>query len=93
MRQVVLCLACILVMPLLAIVMLGQATVGSKDRAQRMAIALDQCGNAALGGSEDETISSRAGRAKRDGKKWGYVAVWLIDGVFGKGHCAAEIGT
>lgn len=82
---------CISALPLLAILLLGWALLQS-DRALRMCIALDQCGNAALGGSEDETISSRSGRAKQEGKWWGKYAVAFIDTFFGKGHCEANIG-
>jgi hypothetical protein len=92
MRLVALCLACIAVMPLLGLLMLGQALVGSQRRALRMAVAIDQCGNAALGGSEDETISSRAWRAQQAGKLRGKVAVRVIDALFGKGHCERAQG-
>lgn len=91
-RTLLLCLACIVLMPMLAIILLCQALAGSKVRALRMCIALDQCGNAGLGGSEDETISSRAARAARDGEPWGPLAVRIIDAVFGKGHCLSSLG-
>jgi len=92
-RVLILCLACVLVMPLIAIVLLGQGLLGSKLRAMRMCVALDQCANAATGGNEDETISSRSWRAFVNGDAWGWSAVFLIDCLFGKGHChdAAEI--
>ncbi|MEQ1915228.1 MAG: phage tail assembly chaperone [Gallionella sp.] len=45
----------------------------SSPRAWHIAIALDQLANATTGGSEDETISSRAGRLKRDGRGWACV--------------------
>ena len=91
-RILLLCALCVLCMPILAVVMVGQSLIGSIDRALRMAVALDQCGNAGLGGSEDETISSRAGRAARDGEPWAPLAVALIDGIFGAGHCRASMG-
>lgn len=34
-----------------------------------------------------ETISARSWEARVKGKRWGYVAVSLIDAVFGQGHC------
>ncbi|WP_302621011.1 hypothetical protein [Cupriavidus taiwanensis] len=34
-------------------------------------IAIDQFGNALGAGDPDETISSRAGNAKRAGRRWG----------------------
>ena len=90
-RLLALSLACILAMPLLALLMLGQAAIGG-NRALRMAIAIDQCGNAALGGSEDETISGRTGRHANVGDKWAVCLQWVIDLVFGKGHCQRSIG-
>lgn len=91
-RTLLLCLACVLLMPVIAALLLGQAIAGSKVRALRMAVALDQCGNAGLGGSEDETISSRAGRAQQNGEPWAPLAVRIIDGIFGAGHCRASMG-
>ena len=35
---------------------------------------------------------SRAGRAARDGEPWAPLAVALIDGIFGAGHCRASMG-
>lgn len=45
-------------------------------------IALDQLANAILLGSEDDTISSRAWKAKLKGRAWGKIAVPIIDGLF-----------
>ena len=47
------------------------SAIGGSDRAFRVAVSNDQTLNAALAGSEDETISSRAGKAARAGKRWG----------------------
>lgn len=63
---------------------------------KRVLLAIDQLGNAILGGSEDETISSRVGRAAREGKRWGQWAQTLIDRLFElagdpPGHCARSI--
>jgi hypothetical protein len=90
-RLLVLALACIIAMPLLALLMVAQALIGG-NRALRMAIAIDQCGNAALGGSEDETISSRTGRHANAGKRWALCLQRCIDLLFGEGHCQASIG-
>ena len=49
--------------------MLAAALTGSR-RAWTLAVAHDQLANAAFGGHEDETISSRAGKAAREGKRW-----------------------
>lgn len=40
-----------------------------RRRAWCLAIAYDQLANAVFGGNEDETISSRAGRARRKGQR------------------------
>jgi hypothetical protein len=90
-RLIILALACIVAMPLLAVLMVAQAIIGG-NRALRMAIAIDQCGNAALGGSEDETISSRTGRHAIAGKRWALMLERFIDLLFGKGHCRESIG-
>lgn len=57
----------------------------------KIAIAKDQAGNAAIGGNEDETLSSRAGRAMLRGEKWGCILCKLLDYVQ-KDHCKKSIG-
>lgn len=57
----------------------------------RVAVGKDQTGNAALGGSEDETLSSRAGRAAERGERWGCVLCKILDYV-NKDHCKKSIG-
>lgn len=59
-------------------------------RAWTLAVAYDQLANAAFGGSEDETISSRAGRARRQGKRWACVLCRLLDAL-DPGHCERSI--
>jgi hypothetical protein len=54
-------------------------------------LAIDQLANALAMGSEDETISSRAWKAKVKGKAWGRAAVWVIDALFGRDHCARSV--
>jgi hypothetical protein len=49
-------------------------------------IALDQFGNALLGGAPDETISSRAGRARPLGRRWARWLCWALDKI-DSGHC------
>ena len=74
------------------LVALGAALLGS-DRAWPVAVANDQALNAALvgrSGSEDETISSRAGKAAREGKRWGCVLCRLLN-VFDNDHCQKTI--
>ena len=53
-------------------------------------ISADQFFNTVLGGNPDETISSRAAKAKPSGKKWGCVLCKLLD-KFDKNHCEKSI--
>jgi hypothetical protein len=53
-------------------------------------IALDQAFNALLGGDPDETLSSRAGKAKKDNKRWGCVLCGFLDW-FDDGHCEKSV--
>lgn len=56
---------------------------------KQVLIALDQLGNALLGGHADETVSARAWRL-RARAPWGAVR-WMIDWIFfwEAGHCEA----
>lgn len=63
----------------------------SPRRFWRVMLAHDQAANAAFGGSENETISSRAGRAARRGDRWGCVLCKLLDKI-DPGHCEKSIG-
>ena len=68
------------------------ALVGS-SRSWPVAVANDQTLNAALvgrPGSEDETISSRAGKARRAGKRWGCILCRLLDKI-DLHHCEKNI--
>ena len=68
------------------------AFLGS-DRAWPVVVANDQILNAALvgrPGSEDETISSRAGKASQSGRRWGCILCRMLDW-FDPGHCARNI--
>lgn len=49
---------------------------------QQVAIAIDQLGNALLGGWADETLSSCAWRMERAGRPWGRITRPLIDTLF-----------
>lgn len=53
-------------------------------------IALDQFGNALVGGDPDETISSRAGKAQQKGRRWGCVLCRFLNW-FERDHCAKSI--
>lgn len=69
------------------------AALCGSDRAWTVAVANDQALNAALvgrSGSEDETISSRAGKAAQRGRRWGCILCRMLD-LFDPGHCARNI--
>jgi hypothetical protein len=61
------------------------------QRAWRIAIGYDQLFNAAVNGSEDETVSSRAARAQAQGHRWACVLCRLLD-VFEPDHCEKSRG-
>lgn len=82
-------LVCVLASAVAAIWMLTAVLFGSK-RAWRLAVAHDQLANAAFGGNEDETISSRAGKAARAGERWGCVLCKWLDRL-DPGHCERSI--
>lgn len=69
--------------------MLAAVCFGS-NRAWRLAVAYDQLANTAFGGDEDETISSRAGKAAREGRWWACRLCRLLDW-FDPGHCEKNI--
>lgn len=48
-------------------------------RAERTMMAYDQALNALTGGHEDETVSSRAARARDRGRRWGCVLCGVLD--------------
>ena len=56
----------------------------------RNLIAIDQLFNTVLGGYPDETISSRAAKAKRKGKRWGCVLCRMLHWV-DPNHCEDSI--
>jgi hypothetical protein len=66
------------------------AVAGNSARAWRLAVSYDQLANTAFGGSEDETISSRAGKAARNGKRWACLLCKLLDW-FQPNHCERSI--
>ncbi|MGI9278202.1 MAG: hypothetical protein ACR2PX_01020 [Endozoicomonas sp.] len=53
-------------------------------------IAIDQLGNTILAGDPDETISSRAAKAARSGKRWGCVLCKVLDAI-DKDHCKKSV--
>lgn len=53
-------------------------------------VLLDEFGNTLTGGDPGETISSRAGKAMNEGKKWGCVLCQFLN-LFQKNHCLLAI--
>ncbi|WP_204856411.1 MULTISPECIES: hypothetical protein [unclassified Pseudomonas] len=80
---------CVLASLLAGLWMLLAILVGS-TRAWKLAIAYDQLANTALGGHEDETISSRAGKAARADRRWGWVLCRFLDRLDSR-HCERSI--
>lgn len=50
-----------------------------KSYGRRVAVAIDQLFNALFNGDEDETISSRAAKARLKGKRWGCILCRFLD--------------
>lgn len=86
-------LALLLVCALAAVLALGWmfcAVLANSARGHRLAVSFDQLANTAFGGDEDETISSRAGKARLKGRRWGCVLCRVLDW-FDPDHCANNI--
>lgn len=66
------------------------AILSGSKRAWTLARSYDQLANATFGGNEDETISSRAEKARREGKRWGCMLCKLLDRL-DAGHCKKSI--
>lgn len=58
--------------------------------AWNLLIALDQFANTVMGGDPDETISSRAGKAARKGRRWACVLCKILDCI-DRRHCEKNI--
>jgi hypothetical protein len=89
-RALALWLLCTLVIPLLWLMQLLQGVFGSPERSINMAVSLDTCGNALLGGNPRQTISERTGLALIEGKRWARIVAPVIDYFFGPDHCRQE---
>lgn len=51
---------------------------------------LDEALNVLTGGDANETMSSRAGKAQREGKRWGCYLCRFLD-LFQRNHCERSI--
>jgi hypothetical protein len=58
----------------------------ASDHGINIAKGVDELANASLNGHPNETISSRAGRARRKGRIWGCVLCGLLDRI-DPNHC------
>jgi hypothetical protein len=67
------------------------AIVAGSGRAWSIAIGYDQLANTATGGNVDETISSRANRARKEKRAWGCILCRLLDWI-DKDHCTESEG-
>lgn len=60
-------------------------------RVHKILLAVDELGNALLGGLPRETVSGTVGRAAAKGSRWAiYLAAPFLDFLFGKRHCAQQ---
>lgn len=87
---IMLALVCIAGGTLSGVLMLWDALTGS-PRAWRLFRAFDRVGNAATGGADTETISSRADRARSEGRRWGCILCRLLDWIE-RDHCKKSAG-
>ena len=77
--------------PLLALARYLWAVLTAPDKAWGIARAFDRVFNVAANGSERETLSSRAERARREGRAWGCVLCRWLDRLE-PGHCERSRG-
>lgn len=86
----ILLLPALAIVPVLAVVRYCWAVFYSPQRAWRIAVGFDQLANVAANGDEDETISSRAAKARNAGRQWGCVLCRILDALDPE-HCNKSI--
>jgi hypothetical protein len=93
-RRLQLYLLALLLVPglLFGLLRYPSAALVAPDRAWRIAIGIDQLVNVAANGDEDETVSSRADRARAEGRRWGCVLCAVLDWIQ-TDHCQNARGT
>lgn len=89
--RLVLLLPVLAIAPVLAMARYCWAIASNPQRAWRIAVGFDQLANVAANGNEDETISSRAARARDEGRRWGCVLCSFLDRI-DPGHCENSRG-
>ena len=67
------------------------AAISGSDRYWRIAKGYDRVGNAATGGQDTETVSSRANRARSEKRRWGCLLCRVLDWIE-KDHCKKSAG-
>lgn len=87
---ILLALVCAVGGVLSGMLMFYDALVGS-PRARRLFRAFDRVGNAATGGADTETISSRANRARSERRRWGCILCRVLDWIE-RDHCRKSSG-
>ncbi len=88
-RLIALWLLCQVAGTIAAVWMLVAIAAGS-SRAWSLAVGYDQLANAAFGGDPGETISSRAGKAARNGRRWGCILCRLLSRI-DPDHCEKSL--
>jgi hypothetical protein len=71
---------------------MASSIITNPGKAFDIAVALDRAGNAAANGANAETISSRANRARAEGRRWGCILCRFLDWIRAN-HCADSAGT
>jgi len=71
---------------------MASSIITNPDKAFDIAVALDRAGNVAANGANTETISSRANRARAEGRRWGCILCRFLDWIRAN-HCADSAGT
>lgn len=76
---------------LVASIWMLAAILGGSPRAWRIIVAYDRVGNAATGGQDTETISSRANRGRSEGRRSWCLLCRLLDRLDAD-HCKRSAG-
>lgn len=79
-----------LVAALFSALRMAWSIIASPARAWKLSVAFDQLANVGANGDEDETISSRAAKARREGRRWGCMLCRVLH-LFDPDHCEKSI--
>lgn len=78
----IICILCAVV----SLLWMAVAIAVDSPRALTIALGFDRTGNATSGGQDGEYLSSRANRARKEGRRWGCWLCKLLDKLR-PGHC------